>query len=162
RAALAIRDSIAEEAQLQVRIAVTTGEALVTIGAPPSEGEGLAAGDVVNTAARLQNTAPVNGILVDETTYRATRQAIEYREAESELSFWRQGRSLPYGEGVTYWAIAEMAKAHAGILETDTSAEAERKLVESVADLAPGRAERILDNLRPLVGLGAEADSRGD
>src|SRR5947208_7151454 len=49
RAALAIRDAIAEEAQLQVRIAVTTGEALVTIGAPASEGEGLAAGDVVNT-----------------------------------------------------------------------------------------------------------------
>src|SRR5438128_4919824 len=59
RAALAIRDWIVEQAQdLQVRIAVTTGEALVTLDARPSEGEGMAAGDVVNTAARLQAAAP--------------------------------------------------------------------------------------------------------
>ena len=39
----------------------------------PTTGEGMASGDVVNTAARLQAAAPVNGILVGETTYRATR-----------------------------------------------------------------------------------------
>src|SRR6266581_1157683 len=83
RAALAIRDAMSEDGRLKVRIAVTTGEALVTLGARPSEGEGMAAGDVVNTAARLQNAAPVDGILVDEATYRATRRAIDYREAES-------------------------------------------------------------------------------
>src|SRR6266480_4146891 len=66
RAALAIRDWIVEEGDLQVRIAVTTGEALVALGARPSEGEGMAAGDVVNTAARLQSAAPVNGILVSK------------------------------------------------------------------------------------------------
>jgi predicted ATPase len=42
----------------------------------------MASGDVVNTAARLQSAAPVNGVLVDETTYRATRQAIDHSEAE--------------------------------------------------------------------------------
>ena len=42
----------------------------------------MASGDVVNTASRLQSAAPTNGILVDETTYRATALAIEYREAE--------------------------------------------------------------------------------
>jgi len=42
----------------------------------------MAAGDVVNTAARLQSAAPVNGILVDETTYRATRDVIHYDEAD--------------------------------------------------------------------------------
>src|ERR687887_1318902 len=73
RAALAIRDWAREEEDLQVRIAVTTGEALVQLGARPAEGEGMAAGDVVNTAARLQAAAPVNGILVAEATYRATR-----------------------------------------------------------------------------------------
>src|SRR6266513_1574671 len=82
RAALAIRDAMSEDGRLKVRIAVTTGEALVTLGARPSEGDGMAAGDVVNTAARLQNAAPVNGILVDETTYRATRDMIAYREAD--------------------------------------------------------------------------------
>ena len=41
----------------------------------------MAAGDVVNTAARLQAAAPTNSILVDKTTYRATERAIDYREA---------------------------------------------------------------------------------
>src|SRR6266550_2247476 len=80
RAALAIRDWIVEEGKLQVRIAVNTGEALVNLGARPEAGEGMAAGDVVNTTARLQSAAPVNGILVGETTYRATVETIDYRE----------------------------------------------------------------------------------
>jgi class 3 adenylate cyclase len=83
RAALAIRDWVAEQGEeLQVRIAVATGEALVALGARPSEGEGMASGDVVNTAARLQAAAPVNGILVDEWTRRATRDTIVYHDAE--------------------------------------------------------------------------------
>ena len=44
-----------------MRIAINTGEALVALGARAAEGEGMAAGDVVNTAARLQSAAPVNG-----------------------------------------------------------------------------------------------------
>src|SRR5205807_8399666 len=80
RAALAIRDWIAEEGKLQVRIGVNTGEALVNLAARPESGEGMAAGDVVNTAARLQAAAPVNGILVGETTYRATSETIDYSE----------------------------------------------------------------------------------
>ena len=72
RAALAIRDLAARRARLELRVGVNTGEALVTLDARPEAGEGMAAGDVVNTAARLQAAAPVNGILVDETTYRAT------------------------------------------------------------------------------------------
>src|SRR6202040_2261629 len=80
RAALAIRAWVLEEqADLQVRIAVNTGEALVALGARPSQGEGMASGDVVNTTARLQTAAPVNGILVGETTYRATAHVISYR-----------------------------------------------------------------------------------
>src|SRR5881296_3956586 len=63
RAALAIRDWIAEEGKLEVRIGVNTGEALVNLAARPEFGEGMAAGDVVNTAARLQAAAPTNGIL---------------------------------------------------------------------------------------------------
>src|SRR6184192_4699260 len=80
RAALAIRDWIVEEGKLEVRIAVNTGEALVTLEARPEAGYGMAAGDVVNAAARLQSAAPVNGILVGETTYRATRHRIQYRD----------------------------------------------------------------------------------
>jgi class 3 adenylate cyclase/tetratricopeptide (TPR) repeat protein len=251
RAGLAIRDAIVEDGRLQVRVAVTTGEALVSLDAAPSEGEGMVAGDVVNTAARLQSAAPVNGVLVDETTHRATAQQIDYRLAEPvaakgkaepvavwvalqarsrfgvdfvqegagfvgrrrELSFltdalahareertpqlvtlvgvpgigksrlvyelsrvvdqqpdishWRQGRSLPYGEGVTYWALGEMTKAQAGILETDSPAVAEEKLAATVSELVDEGAERVLEHLRPLVGLGAAGavthrDERGE
>src|SRR3954466_10981536 len=92
RAALAIRDWVREEDDLQVRIAVNTGEALVLLGARPAEGEGMAAGDVVNTAARLQTAAPVNGVLVGETTYRATRDVVEYAEHEPVVA---KGKSEP-------------------------------------------------------------------
>jgi class 3 adenylate cyclase len=93
RAALAIRDWVRETGEdLQVRIAVNTGEALVLLGARPSEGEGMAAGDVVNTAARLQSAAPVNGVLVGESTYRATRHAIDYHTAEAVVA---KGKSEP-------------------------------------------------------------------
>src|SRR5947199_6561071 len=77
RAALAIRDFALDEG-LELRVGVTTGEALITLGASPAEGQGMASGDVVNTAARLQSAPPVNGILADETTYRATRRATDY------------------------------------------------------------------------------------
>ena len=61
RAALAIREALAEDGELEVRIGITTGEALVALGARPDAGEGMASGDVVNTAARLQAAAPTNG-----------------------------------------------------------------------------------------------------
>src|SRR5262249_56411382 len=79
-AALAIRDWAREEDDLQVRIAVNTGEALVMLGARPAEGEGMAAGDVVNTAARLQAAAPVHGVLVGEQAWRAPPRTIAHAE----------------------------------------------------------------------------------
>src|SRR6266446_310175 len=107
RAALAIRDWIAEEGELQVRIAVNTDEALVNLAARPEAGEGMAAGDVVNTAARLQSAAPVNGILVGETTYRATTDTIEYR-AHAEVEAKGKEASLPV------WEVAQ-ARARFGV-----------------------------------------------
>src|SRR5207249_615260 len=82
RAALGVREWAGEESDVQVRIGITTGETLVALGTRPELGEGMAAGDVVNTAARLQAAAPVDGILVDETTFRATERLIEYRPAQ--------------------------------------------------------------------------------
>src|SRR5438046_3345686 len=55
RAALAIRDWARDEGELEVRVAVTTGEALVALGAPPAEGGGMASGDRANTDAPLQS-----------------------------------------------------------------------------------------------------------
>jgi len=246
RAALAIREAIGElnEAdptlELEVRIAVNTGEALVALGARPELGEGMASGDVVNTAARLQSAAPVNGVLVGEATQRATGSVIEYREAEPveakgksqpvpawealrararfgldveqrprtrligreqelelltrafervrkelspqlvtlvgvpgigksrliaelfqvvdadpDLILWRQGRSLPYGEGLSYWALAEIVKSQVGILETDSTETAEAKLRTVMTDTIDDAKEAswIERHLRPLVGL---------
>jgi class 3 adenylate cyclase/tetratricopeptide (TPR) repeat protein len=249
RAALTIRDWAREGGKLQLRIAVATGEALIALGASPLKGEGMASGDVVNTAARLQIAAPVDGILVDETTHRATQHAIEYRaaapveakgkaepvaawealeararfgvdtarrpraplvgrdreletlvgalarvredrslqlltlvgvpgigktrlvlelfqavEADPDLIYWRQGRSLPYGEGVSFWALGEMVKAHAGIFDTDSPGEAERKLRRAIeADISDAKdAAWVEGHLRPLVGLAGDAEAYAD
>jgi class 3 adenylate cyclase/tetratricopeptide (TPR) repeat protein len=246
RAALAIRDWAREDETVQVRIAVNTGEALIKLGARPETGEGMAAGDVVNTTARMQSAAPVNGVLVGEQTYRATSEAITFRAADpvdakgkaepvpaweaveprsrvgseavsvqaplvgrrreldqlidaferarqdrstqlvtlvgvpgigksrlvAELFahveslpdpvFWRHGRSLPYGDGVTFWALGEMVKAHAGIVENDPPEVAERKLHEIVSDLVGESERRWLESqLKPLIGLG-ETDAAGE
>src|SRR5574340_853839 len=72
RAALAVRDWAADDG-LQVRVAVNTGEAIVSLEARPGHGEAMVAGDVVNTAARLQSAAPVGSVLVGEETYTSTR-----------------------------------------------------------------------------------------
>jgi class 3 adenylate cyclase/tetratricopeptide (TPR) repeat protein len=239
RAALAIREALAEEGDLEVRIGITTGEALITLDARPDAGEGMASGDVVNTAARLQAAAPTGAILVDETTYRATERAIELDEANAieakgksapvpvwtavrararvavervgggalvgraqelallretqgrvvrerrpqlvtivgvpgigksrlvfelfqtiqtgafGLVYWRNGRSLPYGEGVTFWALGEIVKAQAGILESDSSEQASEKLSHAVERFVTDAADAawIERHLRPLAGL---------
>ena len=250
RAALTIRDWAREQEQIQVRIAVNTGEALVRIGAQPLAGEGMASGDVVNTAARLQSAASANGILIGETTYRAIKHVIDCREAEpveakgktkpisvwealearsgfgrdlleqartplvgrgrelellvsafarareeqspqlvtlvgvpgigksrlvyelreavaadpDEVVTWREGRSLPYGDGTSFSALAEIVKAQAGILEMHADEEAEEKLGGAVQNAFDDETEArwIESHLRLVVGLGEESNLSGD
>jgi class 3 adenylate cyclase/tetratricopeptide (TPR) repeat protein len=98
RAAFAIQNAVAAmnaadpELGLRVRIGINTGEALVVLDARPSEGEAMAAGDVINTAARLQTAAPPDGIVVGEATYRATAQAIDYEALDPQQV---KGKALP-------------------------------------------------------------------
>jgi class 3 adenylate cyclase len=100
RAAFAVREAVAQlnaadpELDLQIRLAVNTGEAIVSLGARAEAGEAMVAGDVVNTASRLQSAAPVNGILVGEETFHATRALIEYEEAEPVAA---KGKRAPLG-----------------------------------------------------------------
>jgi len=103
RAALRILEAIDElnaensGLDLAVRAAVNTGEALVSLTAQPERGEGIATGDVVNTASRLQNAAPTGGLVAGEPTYLATRHTIDYEEAQpvsvkgksEPLAIWR-------------------------------------------------------------------------
>ncbi|MFL5918272.1 MAG: AAA family ATPase [Gaiellaceae bacterium] len=230
--------------ELSVRVAINTGEAVVTLAARPAEGEAMVAGDVVNTAARLQQHAPVNGVVVGETTYRATRELFDYEALEPvsakgktdpvqlwhakaarrrfgvdvepvartpligrddelallqstyarmlresstqlvtitgepgvgktrlttefrrwvddqpEIVFWRQGRSLPYGEGITFWALGEMVKAQAGILESDSPDDARAKLGVAVDEVTSDATEQewVKNSLAALVGAGESA-----
>ena len=98
RAALAVRDAVTAlnteqpELELRIRGAVNTGEAVVTLSARPALGEAMVAGDVVNTASRLQQHAPVGEIVVGEETYRATQGAIEYEAVEAVTA---KGKAAP-------------------------------------------------------------------
>jgi class 3 adenylate cyclase len=226
--------------ELQVRVGINTGEAVVALGARPEQGEGLVTGDVVNTASRLQSAAPVGGIAVGEDTYRATKEIFDYVELEpvsvkgkaeplpiwqarsararfgtdltrtqatplvgreleqnllqssfersarhasvqlvtivgepgigksrlvsellryiddrAGLTTWRQGRCLPYGEGVSFWALGEIVKAQAGILESDSPEQAAAKLDAALPAEAEDR-EWLLARLASLVGAEAE------
>jgi class 3 adenylate cyclase/tetratricopeptide (TPR) repeat protein len=251
RAALAALAAVADlnaalpDLDLHLHIGVTTGEALVTPHPVPDESGGLAWGDILNTASRLENAAPPDTILVDDATYRATRHVIDYQLAEPVqakgkaepvpvwqpvgllaresdptrqpivgrgpelallagmlegvrasrtaqlvtivgetgigksrlvLEFFRRmqagldavafrlGRSPPYPDGVSFWALGEIVKAQAGMLETDGAAAAGQKLHAAVRDLVSVTAEaaRIEGHLRSLVGLDAPAQARGD
>ncbi len=117
RAALIIRDWALENQEAQVRLGVTTGEAVIRLDARPEAGEAMASGDVVNTAARLQAAAAVNAVLVDETTYRATRHIIEYADADpveakgksEPIPVWQPRRARTrFGVDVAQEARAEL------------------------------------------------------
>ena len=68
---------------------------------------------------------------------------------------WRRGRSLAYGEGVAFWALGEMVKAQAGILESDAADVADAKLGEAVDAVILDQRDRawVRGHLRPLVGV---------
>jgi class 3 adenylate cyclase len=236
-----------EGLDLSVRIGINTGEAIVALGARPESGEGMVTGDVVNTAARIQTGAPVGGIAVGETTYRSTKDVIDYeplepitakgkaepvpawralsararfgtdltrthttplvgREAErmllrslferavrdrscqlvtimgepgvgksrmvtelfshidderEELITWRQGRCLPYGDGIAFWALGEIVKAHAGILESDSVEEVGAKLIVRSAALVRAGNTMAASAPVPLVGAGPAGRAGG-
>ena len=241
RAGLAILEALAElnddpGLSLSVRVGVNTGEAVVALGARPESGEGMVTGDVVNTAARIQSQAPVDGVAVGEGTYHATERVFEYAPLESisakgksepvavwravaprarfgsdvirsmktplvgrdldltllrgtfdkvaaeqaaqlitvvgepgvgksrlvaelfayvdglpQVVRWRQGRCLPYGDGITFWALGEIVKAHLGVLESDPPEEAQAKLERAL----PGGADApwLRARLLPLLGI---------
>jgi class 3 adenylate cyclase/tetratricopeptide (TPR) repeat protein len=248
RAAFAVTKAIEELnasddwLKLNIRTGINTGEAIVVLGSNPGEDIGEAAGDVMNTAARIQGGAAINGIVVGELTYERTKHAIEYREAEPVvakgkaepvkiweavqarevptrrevrrgtlvgrddelgklLGLWHDvasqrlpgmatvvgspgigksrlleevgartadesamlwGRCLPYGEGITYWAVTEIVKGAAGILQSEGPDEISTKLGLLLEEIGEGN----LDELRTMAAaasniLGVATTPRG-
>ena len=152
RAAIAIRDWIRDEGELEVRIAVNTGEALVSLEPSPGAERGLVAGDVVNTTSRLQAAAPVNGILVGEATHRATSRVITYDEAPAVHP---KGKSEP----ISVWQPVEARSRVGSDITRRPRAPLvgrERELEILVGALARVRVERTphLVTLSGVPGIG--------
>jgi class 3 adenylate cyclase len=225
-------------ADLRLRAGVMTGETSVTVGA---EGQGMVAGDLVNTAARVQSVATPGTVFVGETTRRATEAAVAYEDAgifelkgkaeplplwravrvvagrgglqrttgleapfvgrdrelrlvkemfhasseegkahlvsvmgvagvgKSRLSWefekyidglvddvwWHRGRCLSYGEGVAYWALAEMVRMRARIVEEEEPEAAQAKLRAAIEEhVTDADEQRWLEpRLAHLLGL---------
>jgi class 3 adenylate cyclase/tetratricopeptide (TPR) repeat protein len=84
----------------------------------------------------------------------------DYVDARPDLVTWRQGRCLPYGEGITFWALGEILKAHTGILESDPPDVARAKLDR----VLPEGSERewFRQRLLPLLGIEATSSAERD
>jgi class 3 adenylate cyclase/predicted ATPase len=230
---------------LQARAGVLTGDAAVTLGA---EGQGMVAGDLVNSASRIQSVAEPGSVFVGDRTRRASEAAIAYDDAgihelkgkaepvqlfralrvtgarggalksegleppfvgrdrelrlvkelflssaeekktqlvsivgiagigKSRLSWefekyvdgliqdfwWHRGRCLAYGDGVAYWALAEMVRMRCGIAEDEDPQSAREKLRaalgEHIAD--PDERQWVEPRLAHLLAL--EGAATGD
>ncbi len=224
---------------LEARAGVLTGEAAVTLGAV---NQGLVAGDLVNTASRLQAVAPSGTVLVGESTQRASAAAIvfepvgehqlkgrqapvpawralrvvaetggrarsdaleapfvgrdrelrmlkdlfhdtvrdrrvrlvsligpagigksrlaweflKYVDGLLEVVWWHSGRSPSYGQGITFWAIAEMVRSRCGLVEADDEATTRLRVQATLDEHVPDVAERawIAPALLALLGVG--------
>src|SRR6476660_1727540 len=230
---------------LRARAGVLTGEAAVTLGA---EGQGMVAGDLVNTASRIQAAAEPGTVLVGEATKRASEAAVVFEDAgshtlkgkaeqvglwqavrvvalrggavkstgieppfvgrdrelrlvkelyhataenrrshlvsvvgiggigKSRLAWefekyidglvgdvwWHSGRCLAYGDGVAFWALAEMVRGRAGILEDEDAQSAREKLRRAVEEHIPDPQERRFAEPRLAHLLGLEEGTVGD
>jgi class 3 adenylate cyclase/tetratricopeptide (TPR) repeat protein len=89
---------------------------------------------------------------------RLVAELSNHVEAQSDLVTWRQGRSLPYGEGITFWALGEIVKAHAGILDSDPADRALGKLEAVIPGDEPDK-EWLKQRLAPLVGVEAASSA---
>jgi class 3 adenylate cyclase/tetratricopeptide (TPR) repeat protein len=224
--------------ELRARAGVLSGEAAVTVGA---EGEGMVAGDLVNTASRVQSLAPPGAVFVGEGTRRATERAVVYEPAGShemkgksglvplwramrvvsgtrgtlkaegleapfvgrdrelrllkelfhasaeegraylvsvtgiggfgksrlvweffkyidglpQTTLWHRGRCLAYGEGVTYWALADMVRMRCRIAEDEDPSSALAKLQATLSEYVLDDEERrfVEPRLAHLLGL---------
>jgi len=138
---------------LRARAGVLTGEATVNLGAT---GEGMVAGDMVNTASRIQSAAEPGQVYVGETTRRVTEASIAYEDAGArEL----KGKAEP----VQLWRALRVVAGVAGALKSE-GLEApfvgrDREL-RVIKDLFHASVEERRAHLVSVVGIGGIGKSR--
>jgi len=151
RAALELADAVrALGPGIQARCGVLSGEAAVTLGAT---GQGLVAGDLVNTAARLQAVAPAGTVLVGEATMRAASAAVAFEEAGDQLL---KGKAVP----VPAWRALRVVAERGGRGRSDLPEppfvgrdEELRLLRDALAAVGRDRRARLLSITGPA-GIG--------
>ena len=92
---------------------------------------------------------------------RLVRELGRYADGLPDPVSWRVGRCLPYGDGIGFWALGEIVRSHAGILDTDDQATLASKLDAVVTEPDPALRRWTVDRLAPLVGLQASSDPPG-
>ena len=109
----------------------------------------------------IETHHPHLALLVGEPGIGKSRLLSEFArrtDDRPELLTWRQGRCLPFGSNVTFWALSEIVRAQAGVLESDGVARTEARLEAILPDSS--QRDRLRERLRPLLGLESEEASR--
>src|ERR671930_646174 len=135
---------------LAMRVGVLTGEATVNMGA---RGQGMVAGDLVNTASRIQSVAEPGTVLVGERTRRASEAAIAYEDAGSHelkgkaepVPLWRATRVIAFrgGEGRT-----------TGLEAPFVGREGEMRLIKDLFHTASDERRARLVSILGIAGIG--------
>ncbi len=110
---------------------------------------------VTGDGARLVTVVGQAGIGKSRLAWELEKHA----DGVSVEVLWHRGRSLSYGDGVAFWALAEMVRMRAGIGEEEDAASTAAKLHETVERYVADDSERRLvePRLAALLGLGRRA-----
>jgi class 3 adenylate cyclase/tetratricopeptide (TPR) repeat protein len=143
-----------------LRVVAGRGGALKSVGLePPFVGrdrELRLVKDLFHTSAEQRTAHLVSVVgIAGIGKSRLSWEFFKYIDGLSDTMYWHRGRCLSYGEGVTYWALAEMVRMRAGILEAEDTASALEKLRSCVEEHLPDPEERrwVEPRLAHLLGL---------
>ena len=91
---------------------------------------------------------------------RLAWEFLKYVDGLQETVWWHDGRSPAYGDGITFWALGEMVRSRAGLLESDDPATTREKVAAMLHERVPEADERALIQpaILALLGLETAAD----